>query len=128
MDELNSKATSHKGEKVRSYSICYKLEAADYAKELSNHAAANTYKVDPHSIRDWRKSKTKLRELWTTVGSTNRKRLLGAGRKPFNEEMEESLLEWILQRRSKKLQVFRKIIMKKAKVGLVFLYINCYSA
>ena len=33
-----------------------------------------------------------------TVGSTIRKRLQGGGRKLLSEEIEESLLEWIIQR------------------------------
>ena len=44
-------------------------------------------------------------------------RLGGGGRKPLREEMEETLLEWIIERRSKMLRVSRKIIRKTAVIG-----------
>ena len=47
------KSTSHKGEKVNSYSIDFKLEVIRYAASNSNHAAAKKYKVDRNSIRKW---------------------------------------------------------------------------
>ena len=40
----------------------------------------------------------------------------GAGRKPFNEKLDESVLEWIHERRSKGLRMSRKLIMKKTIV------------
>ena len=43
-------------------------------------------------------------------------RIEGAERKPFNEKLDESALEWIHERRSKGLRVSRKLIMKKAMV------------
>ena len=39
----------------------------------------------------------------------------GAGRKPFDEEIEESLLQWVHERRSNCLRVSRKMIANKAK-------------
>ena len=46
--------TSHKGEKVRSYTISFKLQVIEYAENHSIAAAAQKYKVDRHSIRDWK--------------------------------------------------------------------------
>ena len=43
-----------------------------------------------------------------------RKRLGGAGRKPLDRQMEEVLVEWIYDRREKRLRVSRKLIIKKA--------------
>ena len=45
-----------------------------------------------------------------------RKRVAEGGRKPFSEELDETILEWVHERRSKGLQVSRKLIMKKAEV------------
>ena len=50
--------TSHKGEKVRSYTISFKLQVTEYAENHSIAAAAQKYKVDRHSIRDWKKKRT----------------------------------------------------------------------
>ena len=43
-------------------------------------------------------------------------RIEGAGKKPFNEKLDESILEWIHERHSKGFRVSRKLIMKKAIV------------
>ena len=43
-------------------------------------------------------------------------RIEGAGRKPFNEALDEFALAWIHKRRSKGLRVSRKLIIKKAIV------------
>ena len=52
------------------------------------------------------------------AASSKRKRLEGAGRKPFDEDIEESLLQWVHERCSDGLRVSRKMIANKAK----FLY------
>ena len=43
-------------------------------------------------------------------------RIEAAGRKPFNEKLDESVLEKIPKRRSKGLRVSRKLIIKKTIV------------
>ena len=55
-----------------------------------------------------------LQEISTSKNSKKRIRLEGGGRKPLSNEMEETLLEWIMERRLKILHVSRKIIRKKA--------------
>ena len=47
---------------------------------------------------------------------SRRKRLDGAGRKPDNTEMEEELLEWIVELRSRHLRVSRRMIQTQAKL------------
>ena len=105
--------TSHKGEKVRSYTISFQLQVIEYAEDLSIAAAAQKYKVDHHSFRDWKEKKNMLQEI-STSKNKKRIRLEGGGRKPLSNEMEETLLEWIMERRLKMLRVSRKIIRKKA--------------
>ena len=55
-----------------------------------------------------------LQEISISKNSKKRIRLEGGGRKPLSNEMEETLLEWIMERRLKMLRVSRKIIRKKA--------------
>ena len=43
-------------------------------------------------------------------------RFEGAGIKPFNERLDQSVLEWIHKRLNKDPRVSRKLIMKKAIV------------
>ena len=106
--------TSHKGEKVRSYTISFKPQVIEYAENHSIAATAQKYKVDRHSIRDWKKKKNMLQEISTSKNSKKRIHLEGWGRKPLSNEMEETLLEWIMERLLKMLRVSRKIIRKKA--------------
>ena len=108
--------TCHKGEKIRSYTISFKLEVVEFAENRSITAAAQKYNVDRRSVRDWKKKKNELQELSRSVNIKKRIRLGSGGRKPLSEKMEEILLEWIIERRSKMLRVSRKIIRKKAVI------------
>ena len=47
-------STSHKGLKVKSYTMEFKLEAIKKAEESSNNHAAMFFKVDKKRIREWR--------------------------------------------------------------------------
>ena len=49
------------------------------------------------------------------IFGVQKKTLAGAGRKPFNELVENKVVEWIYDRREKHLSVSRVLIMKKAK-------------
>ncbi|PFX13259.1 Pogo transposable element with KRAB domain [Stylophora pistillata] len=93
----------------------FKLKAVRFAEDYhnSNRKAAAKFGVDCKRIREWRQKKSKLE-----AASSTRKRLEGAGRKPFDEDIEESLLQWVHGRRSNTLRVARKMIANKAK----FLY------
>ena len=53
------------------------------------------FNVDRKRIREWRANQSKLESA-----SCKRKRLDGAGRKPFDLDIEEVLLEWVHERRS----------------------------
>lgn len=114
--EDETEATSHKGKKVHSYTIQFKSDAIRYAENKGNHAAERKFNVDRKRIREWRDNKGKIEELLAKTKGTKRKRCDGGGRKPFNEQLEEMVLEWVYDRRYKGLRVSRKLIMKKAKV------------
>ena len=106
----------HKGSKITSYDAKFRLEAISHAETTSNHAASKRFNVAVKRIREWRKQKPELLSLKEKSNGAKRRRLDGAGRKPLNEQMEESLMEWIYQRREKCLRVSRKLIMKKALI------------
>ena len=82
-----------KGQKIRSCAISFKLEVVEFAENRSITAAAQKYNVGGHSVLDWKKKKNELQELSSSVNIKKRMRLGGGGRKPFSEEMEETLLE-----------------------------------
>lgn len=102
---------SHAGKKINSYSTEFKLEAVRFAVECnSNYKAAEKFNVDRKRIREWRANQSKLESA-----SCKRKRLDGAGRKPFDLDIEEVLLEWVHERRSNGFRVSRKMIRSKAR-------------
>ena len=107
---------SHKGLKIKSFTMAIKLEAIKKAEESSNFHAAKFFKVDRKSIREWRRKKEQILEVSLQIKGKERKELDGTGRKPLCEEMDERALEWISERRSKNLRVSRIMIMKKAKM------------
>ena len=105
MNEAGNNATSHKGSKVKSYTMSFKQTFAKFPKENSINSASMKFKVDCKRIREWINNLEKI----STKKST-RKQLDGGGRKPMIVEIEENLLEWIYERRSKMLHVSRKMI------------------
>ena len=76
----------------------------------SNYKAAKKFNVDRKRIREWQANQSKLESA-----SCKRKRLAGAGRKPFDLDIEEVLLEWVHERRSNGFRVSRKMIRSKAR-------------
>ena len=110
-DSLNN-STSHKGEKRRNYTMEFKREAICYAENHSNRKAADKFKVAVKRIREWRQNKSIIFESTT---KPKNKRLKGGGRKVLDVQLENQLVEWIYDRRSKGLRVSRKQIMMKGK-------------
>ena len=98
------------------YDVSLKLRAIATAESLTKEAAAREFKVDP---RRWCSQKEKLIAL-KKKGKTRSKRSRGAGRKPLWESMEEELFDWILDLRSRNIQVSRKMIMEKARLASAF--------
>ena len=109
-------AKSHKGGKIHSYTLEFKMNAIRYAEINGNASTGRKFSVDRKRIRDWRATKEKIIELSGKEKGKKKKRCIGGGRKPFSERLEEIILEWIYDRRSKGLHVSRKLIMKKAKI------------
>ena len=106
--------SSHKGKKLKSYNIQFKLDAIKFAEENSNYSASRKSGVVVKRIREWRGNKDQLEKLRQCSNGAKRFRLDGAGEKPLTPEMEDVLLEWIHSRRLKGLRVSKKLIMRKA--------------
>lgn len=86
-----------------------KKQVAIYAEANNNRSAALHFEVEPKRVREWKKD-WKIKSI-----KPNRQRLDGGGRKCINENLEQDLVHWIYEKRSKMLHVSRKMIMWKAK-------------
>ena len=111
--------SSHKGQKVKSYTLAFKVAAIDYHKDgHSKEETARHAGVDPKRIRDWVKNEENLKrglEEQVSGSKAKRRRLGGAGRKAMSATMEEMLIDDIEEMRSKKLRVTRKMVQCKAE-------------
>ena len=101
--------------KRRSYTIETKLAVLDYFKMNSIEKNAKHFKVDPKTVRDWRKQREELENL-KSISSSNakQKRLEGGGVKVHSEELETRLCTWILNQRDKRLCVSQKMVQTEA--------------
>ena len=54
------RSTSHKGEKLKSFTLEFKLAAINYAERHSNRAATRKYNVDEKRISEWKKKHAEL--------------------------------------------------------------------
>ena len=96
---------------VNSYSTEFLLEAVRFAVECnSNYQAAKKFNVDWKRKREWQANQSKLESA-----SCKQKQLARVGRKPFDLDIEEVLLEWVHKRRSNGFRVSRKMIRSKAR-------------
>lgn len=107
---MASQETSHKGQKRNTYSMEFKKQVITFAEINSNRSAALKFKIEVKRVREWRQNKEKI-----VVMKDKRQRLEGGGRKLTDQQLEDDILKWILERRGNMLRVSRKLIMFKAK-------------
>ena len=69
---------SHKGRKIQSYSVAFKLKVIELPKRENNSHAARVFGVDRKWVIEWRKAEN---ELSSVDKQGQRKRLPGGGRK-----------------------------------------------
>ena len=62
---MEQATTSHKGEKVMSYTISFKLEVVVVAEKKKNSTAALKYKLNRHSICEWKKKRMSYKNFPT---------------------------------------------------------------
>ena len=53
-------STSHKGLRIKSYTLKFKIDAVNFAKVHGNHAASRKYAINRRRIIEWRKQEDKL--------------------------------------------------------------------
>ena len=116
MADLSKDTISHKGKKIKKYSLSFKKEVIAYAEIRGNRPASKQFSVDERRIREWRANKSNIKGLLGAAKGKQRSRLSGGGRKPFSVKLEEVVLEWIESRRARGLRVSCKLIMKKAEI------------
>jgi len=107
---------SHKGGNLRSYTNSFKLKVIQHAEKFSISSAARNYNLDRRMVSRWLKNRSQFEVQMTEKRGKEKKRLPGGGRKPFSEELEKQILEWVLERRTKGLRVSRILIIKKALI------------
>ena len=99
--------------KHKSYNARFKLRAVEIATKKSKMAASREFGVDPKRIREWCKQKESLMKL-KNEGKSKKKRLCGGGRKANEEDMEDTLFDWVIDLRRRNLGVSRAMIMRQA--------------
>ena len=84
-------------------------------EENSIHAAEGKHDIYRHRVRDWKKSKARPQQLRKSVTAGRKGVWLEGGGLELNDrELDEAVLDWIIERRSKGLRDSRKLIMSKA--------------
>ena len=71
--------------------------------------------LNPNEYVSGDKNKEKIVTICSKPKGQAKQKLEGAGRKPFDEQLEEGLFDWVVDRRNNGLRVSRKLIMFKAK-------------
>ena len=89
-------STSHKGEKIKSYTVDFKLEAIAFVKSCINKAATRKFNVAPKTIRDWIRKKEQLRLMkQNNAYGGKRLRLEGDDQHAFDDDLEDELVQLI---------------------------------
>ena len=72
-----------------------KLDGISFAQIHGSRAAERNFKIDRERIREWRGKKEKIEKTVknTKLKGSKRMRIEGAVRKPFNQKLDESVLE-----------------------------------
>ena len=84
----------------------FKNQVVVYAEKNDNRPVASLFDVEPKRVREWKKDFEKIKST-----KPNRQRFDGGGRKCIDENLEQDLVHWIYEKRSKMLRVSRKMVM-----------------
>ena len=79
-------SASHKGKKVRSFAVSFKLRAIAHAEVHGNRSATRKYDVDERHVREWRAKKKFISSLNLTDGGKNANMLM-AEEENFNSRL-----------------------------------------
>jgi hypothetical protein len=95
---VNKSGSSHKGQKVKCYTIYFKLKVVEFAKQNNNNTlTATTFGVDRKKVIEWRKAEQELRK---SENISTRMRLDGAGKKVKNVDIDQHFIRWLEDRRA----------------------------
>ena len=107
-----------------SYSMDYKLQIIEKAKETNNRSVARSEDLNESLVRQWRKNEQKIRQavsqqnsddpLIAIKGSKARFRLDGGGKKSMYTDLEEKVFQWVLECRKNGVKITRRLIRAKA--------------
>ncbi|KAL7076999.1 hypothetical protein ACQ4LE_003749 [Meloidogyne hapla] len=126
VEQIEEKVDSAR--KKKSYTVDFKLEVVEFAKNHNASEACRQFNVDRRRIRDWTQQADKLKELRdSTPIHIQKRRLTGAGRHIHNVEFEKNLLEWIKEKQSKGEKLSRRIIKMQAS-QMSSNYPECFEA
>ena len=81
----------------------FKTQVVVYVEVNSNRSAALHFDMKPKRVREWKKDFEKIKST-----KPNRQRLDGDGRNCIDENLEEDLVHWIYEKRSKMLHASKK--------------------
>ena len=81
-----------------SYTMEFKLQAVQYAKQTNKSAAARTFNVARKRIHDWCKQEAVLEQQIRSAAG-NRKKVEGGGCRPMYTALERSLAAWVREER-----------------------------
>lgn len=70
MADINKDAISHKGKKMKKYSLSLMKEVIAHAEIQGNQPASNQFSVDERRIREWQANKNDIERL---LGAANGK-------------------------------------------------------
>ena len=75
--------------------MSFKIEVIGYVEKSNNSDASRKFNVDVRRIREWRKQKCEIQKMVNeTLKGKARKKIVGGGRKAFDEELEEVVLDF----------------------------------
>ena len=94
------------------YSAKLKLSAVEYAETSNNCAAARQYGVTEKMIRDWRKSKDRLKEM-------PKSKYANRGLACKWPTLEEALFTWVEEKRKSGYMVTRNAIRLQARMAAI---------
>ena len=99
----------------KSFSAKFKIEVLKSIRDkgCSNSAGARHFGIDEKNIRRWKTQSDPLHKV-VKDGFSKAKHLPGYGRRPFSENLEELVYQWVITKRLQKQRVTRKGIQQKA--------------
>lgn len=90
------------------HSASFKLKVVGVAEQIGKHKASTLFNVDRKRVREWCKAKDTLQAC------KSRKRAPGGGRKVRFADIDQQLMQWFNERRSRGVRVTGKALKQEA--------------